>query len=106
MAKKPLESIDDYLARYPRICAHIIAESLGYATPSCAAGILRDAKQGNPNWCEWVCARYNAKPKPVVRDAIRNRGSHKGFMASYDLAMQIVRRQLDAGNGPELASWF
>ena len=34
--KKDL-SIKDVMKKYPRITAHIIAESLGYATPSCAA---------------------------------------------------------------------
>jgi len=32
------------MKRYPCITAHIIAESLGYATPSCAARILKDEK--------------------------------------------------------------
>ncbi|GAH43872.1 unnamed protein product, partial [marine sediment metagenome] len=27
----------EIMRKYPRITAHIIAESLGYATPSCAA---------------------------------------------------------------------
>jgi len=106
MGKRKLNSNEDYLARYPRICAHIIAESLGYATPLCAAGILRDAKEGRENWCEWVYSCYACDPKPVVRDAIKKRQSHEGYMASYKLALQIVRRQLDDGEGPTFASWF
>jgi len=106
MERKKLVSNEDYLARYPRICAHIIAESLGYATPLCAAGILRDAKEGMENWCEWVYSCYERDPKPVVRDSIQRRHHHEGYMASYALALQIVRRQLDSGEGPTLASWF
>ena len=45
---------DDYLRRYPRICAHIIAESLGYAVPDVAAQILKDAKERRENFCEWI----------------------------------------------------
>ncbi len=106
MGRQELASNEDYLTRYPRICAHIIAESLGYATPLCAAGILRDAKEGRENWCEWVYSCYNRDPKPVIERAIRNRKTHEGYMASYELALQIVRRQLDTGERPTFASWF
>lgn len=40
-----VKSESDYVARYPRICAHIIAESLGYATPRSAAKILQDGER-------------------------------------------------------------
>src|SRR5437870_4302405 len=39
-----VQAPEDIMRRYPRITAHIIAESLGYATPTKAALILRDAK--------------------------------------------------------------
>ena len=96
----------DYLARYPRICAHIIAESLGYATPLCAASILKDAREDRENWCEWIFSCYNRDPKPAVRRAIEGRHRHKGYMAEYRHALQIVRHQLETGEGPTLASWF
>ena len=96
----------DYLARYPRICAHIIAESLGYATPLCAASILKDAKEDQENWCEWIFSCYDRDPKPAVRNAIANRHRHKGYMAEYRHALSIVRHQLETGEGPTLASWF
>ena len=87
---RKLETAQDYLCRYPRICAHIISESLGYATPSKAAIILKDAKEGNENWCEWIYSCYNRNPRPAVQSAIRNRHTHKGYMAEYQLALQIV----------------
>lgn len=101
-----LESTNDYLRRYPRICAHIIAESLGYATPMTAANILRDAHRGEENWCEWIASCYRCDPKPAVERAIRNRDHHHGYMASYKLALKIVQRELDTGEGPMFASWF
>ena len=106
MARRELKSRRDYLKRCPRLCAHIIAESLGYATPVLAASILRDAKEGERNACEWILACYDGDPRPAVEKAIRNRHYHRGPMASYDLALGIVRRELDTGEGPLFASWF
>ena len=34
------------MKRWPRLCAHIICESVGYATPALAARIVMDAKGG------------------------------------------------------------
>ena len=104
--RRKLESLHDYLQRYPRICAHIIAESLGYATPGCAARILKDAAEGNENWCEWIYSCYHCDPIPAVQRAIEHRHTHRGYMASYQQALQIVRRSLDTGEDPLLASWF
>ena len=106
MSNQELKTPEDYLRSYPRISAHIIAESLGYAVPLLAARILKDAKEGQENCCEWIHACHNKDPRPAVQGAIKNRHSHKGYMASYDLALRIVRHQLDAGESPLLASWF
>jgi len=94
------------MAKYPRITAHIIAESLGYATPSCAAGILRDAIQGKENYCEWIYSCYSADPKRAVQNAIKNRHYHKGFMAEYKLALALVKRAIEKNEEPLFASWF
>jgi hypothetical protein len=99
-------SIKDVMKKYPRITAHIIAESLGYATPSCAAGILRDAKEGKENWCEWIYSCYERDPKKAVRNAIRNRHHHQGFMAEYKLALALVKRAIEKNEEPLFASWF
>lgn len=103
---KDQESGLDYLARYPRICAHIIADSLGYATPRVAARILQDATEGKQNYCEWIYSCYNADPRPAVAQAIRFRHGHSGYMASYQKALTIVRHETKTGEGPLLASWF
>src|SRR5262245_11650092 len=56
-------SRDEYLQRYPRIFARIIAESLGYAVPEIAAQILKDAREGSANYCEWIYACFRANPR-------------------------------------------
>jgi len=106
MKRKNLVTAHDYLARYPRICAHIIADSLGYAVPLVVARILRDARENKQNFCEWIDACYNQDPRPAVQRAIRNRHTHTGYMASYELALRIVRYELETGESPLLASWF
>jgi hypothetical protein len=103
---KKLESHLDYMRRYPRIVAHIIAESLGYATPSCAARILMDAKEGRENWCEWIFACYERDPKKAVALAIKTRHTHHGFMAEYKQARALVEQAMETGDEPIFASWF
>ena len=97
---------DEVMRRYPRLTAHIIAESLGYATPTCAARILKDARDGQKNYCEWIYSCYSSDPLPAVRNAIRNRHYHEGFMAEYKLALALVRKAIDTGDEPLFASWF
>lgn len=104
--RKQVKSESDYMARYPRICAHIIAESLGYATPSSAERILQDAKEGKENYCEWIYSCYNANPKAAVERAIKHRYTHSGYMASYQQALALVRHKIEPGEGPVFASWF
>jgi hypothetical protein len=42
------------IALWPRTVAHVVAGSLGYATPTLAARIVADARARRPNWCEWI----------------------------------------------------
>ena len=100
------ESTVDYMRRYPRLVSHIICESLGYATPSRAASILKDAHERRENWCEWLDACYNHDALRCVRDSIRGRHRHHGYMADYDYAIALVRRAIASGKEPELTSWF
>lgn len=93
------------MKRYPFITAHIIAQSLGYATPSCAAGILKDAMEGRENYCEWIDACYQRNPLKAVHDAIRYRHGHSGYMADFKLAKALVIKSIKEGKEPELASW-
>ena len=99
-------SIAETMKKYPRITAHIIAESLGYATPSCAARILKDAREGRENYCEWIYSCYKSNPLNAVQDSIKNRHYHKGFMSDYKRAYALVKRAIDEGIEPILGSWF
>ena len=101
-----METAEEVMRRYPRITAHIIAESLGYATPSRAAAILRDAKYGQENWCEWIYSCYDRNAMHAVQNSIRHRHNHKGYMAEYRLAKALVDRALKSGDEPIFASWF
>ncbi|MFX0205010.1 MAG: hypothetical protein ACFFDT_03425 [Candidatus Hodarchaeota archaeon] len=94
------------MKKYPCLTAHIIAESLGYATPSRAAGILKDAREGRKNHCEWIYSCYASDPLEAVRDSIRNRHHHRGFMCDYRLAHALVKKAIETGVEPLFGSWF
>ncbi len=102
----PYIDYDDVIARWPRLCAHVICESLGYATPRVAAMVVWSAYQGMPAYCEWVDACYDYHANRPVEGAIRNRHHHTGYMSSYPHAIALVREYLKSGNQPSLASWF
>lgn len=99
-------SLKETMEKYPRITAHIIAESLGYATPSCAARILKDAREGKKNYSEWIYSCYTSDPLKAVQNSIKNRHYHQGFMCDYKLALDLVKRALKTGKEPLFGSWF
>ena len=101
-----LDTNDAELRRYPRICAHIICESLGYATPTTASSILRRAIHKQQHFCEWVASCYGCNPAIPVRNAIRHRHSHHGYMSEYSHALALVRNAIGTGKEPIFASWF
>ena len=94
------------LRRFPRVVAHVIAESLGYATPSLAARIVADAHEGRPNYCEWIASCYGSDPREAVRNAIARRHRHRGYMAEYRQALELVRHYAETGEQPLFAAWF
>ena len=94
------------MRRYPRVTGHIIAESLGYATPTAAAHIGLDGLHGRENYCEWIYTCYDGNARECLQKSIRSRHYHKGFMAEYRLAKKLVDRALESGEEPMLASWF
>jgi len=100
----------DYLKAYPRLAAHIISESLGYASPCVAGRILMDSVNTGRNWCEWVQACYSGDAKAVVRLAFRHRHLHdNGFMSYIDRARSLVREaNAHRGHAPgtDFGSWF
>ncbi len=97
---------DEVIRRYPRIVVNVIAESLGYATPSLAARIVADATEGRANHCEWVASCYRGNARKVVETSIRRRHHHQGYMADYRQALALVRQYAETGEQPVFASWF
>ena len=108
LPEKALEemTLGEVRKRWPRITAHVIAESLGYAVPNVAAMIVQDGALGRRNYCEWVDACYGGNARRVLEDSISRRHYHAGYMAEYRRALEIVHRQNETDHGPELASWF
>ncbi len=108
---------EEVMVKYPKITAHLIAESLGYFTPHSAAIAIIKAKQNEPYYCEWYtfCARAygdmwdeeNVKKvtKKTLTRAIKNRHAHKSGMSNYKRALEIVYKAIE-GNHPTLGSWF
>jgi hypothetical protein len=105
-AKGGGDSADDIMRKYPALTAHVICASLGYATPSLAARIVRNAKWGLPTFCEWISAHYGGDSRGAVRLAWLGRGHHRGFMADYGYARMLVDHAIESGKEPKLASWF
>jgi len=96
------------LKRWPRLCAHVIAESLGYASPRLAAQIVNAVHTGEHRQaiCEWICACFGGDPVKAVQTAIRNRHYHKGFMSSYQAARKLVELAVERQVEPLFGSWF
>lgn len=106
MGKDKPKTPREFMLRYPRITAHIIAESLGYATPTTAAHIGLDGLHGRENYCEWIDSCYKGNAGDCLQKSIRSRHYHKGFMAEYKLAKRLVDHALQTGEEPIFASWF
>ena len=100
------ESSEEVMRRWPCLTAHLICESLGYATPSRAADIVLDATHGRENWCEWIYSCYSRNPMKAVQNAIRTRQYHKGYMAEFKQAYALVKHAINTGEEPVFASWF
>ena len=107
---QPGESLwtrDIALRRYPRIVAHMIAESLGYFTPSSAAKALADALNGHENWCEFIHSCYAGDPVKMVRRAIALRKNHTGYTAEYEKGIALAVYEIEGMSDPmALAGWF
>ena len=106
MKPKP-ETTREFMRRYPRITAHIISESLGYATPSTAARIGLDGLHGRENCCEWVYSCYGRDARKVLQTSIQRRHRHEGYMSWYkEGALPLVKEAIEEKKEPLLGSWF
>jgi hypothetical protein len=109
----PSLNTEEALRRWPRIAAHLIAESIGYFSPEGSANALLLFKRDQDNYCEWFLHMAYLGRKPIrqvavetIRRAIRGRSFHRGYMASYKLALKIIRERIATGVGPVFGSWF
>ena len=112
----------EILERYPRLTAHLICTSLGYFTPEGAANAILSYKADKPFACEWYSHmamggtqdpsmmfdhdRLLTVGRRALERAFSGRHGHHGYMTDYGQAIAIVRRTLETGRGPVLASWF
>jgi hypothetical protein len=95
MKPKP-ENAREFMRRYPRVTAHIISESLGYATPTTAAMIGLDGMKGKENYCEWIWACYGKDAREALQNSIERRHYHKGYMSWYkEGALPLVRHAIE-----------
>jgi hypothetical protein len=110
MTKESLEIVK----HYPRLTAHLIAESLGYFSVSAAAHAIKAYKDNKEWWCEWYIdiqmkgrlTDMKEINKYVIQRAIANRHGHKGSMASYTEAKKQVNAALQGKEVPEFGAWF
>jgi hypothetical protein len=104
----------------------LIASSLGYFSPQSAANAIRSVKRDEIFACEWYCdwaskerendpKKYEYQTfeqtlievgKKSLLKAIRNRHYHRGYMASYQQAHQIIKKELTTNESPNFGSWF
>ena len=106
MRPKPTTS-REFMKRYPHVTAHIISESLGYATPTAAAIIGLDGLHGRKNYCEWIASCYGGEAREALDRSIKNRHYHKGYMSWYkERALPLVRYAIEHEEEPIFASWF
>jgi hypothetical protein len=112
------------MAKYPRLTAHMICESLGYFTPRAAGQAIAHYKAKKPYFCEWYTFMadrrvgngdgsnfYNEEAvletgHNVISQTFRLRHRHKGYMADINRAKELVRLCLEKDWEPTFASWF
>lgn len=106
MRSRP-ENAREFMKRWPRVTAHIISESLGYATPTAAAIIGLDGMYGRENYCEWIYSCYGRDARMCLQNSIKHRHNHKGYMSWYkEGALPLVRYAIEEEKEPMFASWF
>lgn len=94
----------EIMSRWPRLCGHLIAESLGYFTPEAAALFIKDAVSTGSSFCEWCMHTYRGNAVMALKRAIKDRHLHRGFMAEYKTARRLVNAAIRGVDIP-LMSW-
>jgi len=84
-------SIEDYLRPVRALMREHHRILVGYATPHCAANILKDAHHRQRNSSEWISACYRADPLRRPRP-IQSRHAPREYVLNYQRALTLVRR--------------
>jgi hypothetical protein len=123
-ANKKIRNQRDVIGHLPCLTAHLIAESLGYFTPEGAANAVAYSTKGEAFYCEWYydwaskrfvsgntqCPDVRGTVKEVgelaLQNAVRRRSHHRGPMAQFKRALDLVLHVRQGGEGPRFASWF
>ena len=106
-----LETVEQFLRRYPILTAHLVCHFLSYFSPPAAARAILDHIKGRTNACEWYrhMASNGQNLKEINREAIaqalRHRHTHKGYMAHYQIAKTLVHRHPDHQETTPLMAW-
>ena len=112
LVEQPVQPISGHevLQRWPRIVANLICDSLGYFSPMGAANAIADHVNERECWCELYISFLRSDKAMLaigeerLRNAIRSRHRHRGFMADYRAARLAVAHERN-GNGPIFMSW-
>ena len=106
-----LRTAEDAMRRWPILTAHMICESLGYFSPHAAAQALLDHHKGRASFSEWYMSRAGRGVtmldvgRNTIRNAIRGRHHHHGYMADYQRARALVAATLERGAITIFGSW-
>ncbi|UCF84587.1 MAG: hypothetical protein JSV50_02855, partial [Desulfobacteraceae bacterium] len=94
--KKP-EIPQQFIRRYPRIAAHILAQSFGRATATMAAQVGLDALYRRENHQEWVQRRYKGNAGKCLKWSLEFRYFHRLFSANYKFNSRLVSDLINKG---------
>jgi len=114
---------DEVLRRYPRLCAHLMAHSLGYLSARGAASVIAEHASGRPSYNEWFVSMVTRHRCPdagsldeallqvgreEIGHAVRYRRTHTGYMADARMALALVQRERRGMAAPlsDMAGWM
>jgi len=114
---------EEALRRYPRLVAHLMAESLGYLSARCAAAAVANHASRRGSYNEWYMTMATKQRYPeaasreeallltgrdVLGRAFRGRRFHGGYMANLAIAQALVEQERRGAEAPlfGLAGWM
>ncbi len=102
---------EEILEHYPSLTPHLVCESLGYFTPKSAALAIQARQQGRGCACEWYI-HMSGRGRTLLEvgadtldRAFQNRRHHRGYMAHYPHARELVEMESQHANPTMMSSW-